>query len=112
MKLAVAAACLAATLSLASQALADGRTIATLQQPVSKPSEFVARGTIWRCAESTCVAGTTPDQTFGVSQCHDVAKHAGQVTEFKNEYNKSLQTIALVQCNEGVVAKGAVTASR
>jgi hypothetical protein len=112
MKLAFAAACLVATLSLASQALADGRTIATLQQPIAKPTEFVARGTIWHCAESTCVAGTTPDETFGAAQCHDVAKHAGPVTEFKNEYNKSLQPTALAQCNEGLAGKGQVTASR
>lgn len=111
MKLAIAAACLAASLSLASQALADGRTIATLSQPVSAPSEFVARGAIWHCAASTCVAGTTPDETFGAAQCHDVAKHAGQVAEFKNEYNKSLQPAALDQCNAGLSPK-TVTAAR
>jgi len=112
MKLAIAAACLAVSLSLASHALADGRTVATLQQPVAKPSEFVARGAIWHCADTTCVAGSTPDETFGASQCRDVAKHAGPVTEFKNEYNKSLQPAALDQCNAGLLPKGAVTASR
>jgi hypothetical protein len=112
MKLAIAAACLVASLSLATHALADGRTVATLQQPVAAPSEFVANGAVWHCAASTCVAGTTPDETFGASQCRDVAKHAGPVAEFKNEYNKTLQPASLQTCNAGLAPKGAVTASR
>ena len=48
MKLIIALACLGASLSLATHALADGRTTATLQQPVA------AKTTFWDPLESTC----------------------------------------------------------
>jgi len=102
MKLAIAAACLAAGLTLASQAFADGRTVVTLAQPVAKPIEFVAVGGVWRCADTACVAETTQDETFGWSQCHAVAKQAGSaVTEFKDEFHV-LQPTALDRCNAHV----------
>ena len=111
MKLAFAVACLAATLSLATSALADGQTTATLQQPVAKKTQFIANGAIWDCADTTCVADNTPDQTFGVGECHAVAKHAGvAIAEFKTSA-KSLQSASLDQCNAGVAPK-AMTASR
>ena len=111
MKLAFAAACLVATLSLATNALADGQTTATLQQPVAKKTQFVANGAIWDCADTTCVADNTPDQTFGIGECHAVAKHAGvAVAEFKTS-SHSLQSASLEQCNAGLAPK-AVTASR
>lgn len=99
MKLAIAAACLAAGLTLASQAFADGRTVVTLEQPVAKPIEFVALGGVWRCADTTCVAGATQEESFGWTQCHAVAKQAGsRVTEFKDDYH-TLQPAALDRCN-------------
>jgi len=99
MKLAIAAACLAAGLTLASQAFADGRTVVTLAQPVAKPVEFVALGGVWRCADTTCVAEATQEETFGWTQCHAVAREAGsRVTEFKDEYH-TLQPAALDRCN-------------
>jgi hypothetical protein len=110
MKLALALACLATSLSLASHALADGRTTATLQQPIAAKTQFIANGSIWDCEGSTCVAGNTPDQTFGSSQCHDVAKHVGAVAEFKNDY-KTLQPTLLDRCNNGLTVK-TTTASR
>jgi len=110
MKLAIALACLAASLSLATHALADGRTTATLQQPIASKTQFIANGAIWDCEGSTCVAGNTPDQTFGSSQCHDVAKHVGAVAEFKNDY-KTLQSASLDRCNAGLTVK-TTTASR
>jgi hypothetical protein len=102
MKLAIAAACLVASLSLATHVLADGRTVVTLQQPVSSAKEFVAGGAIWHCEATTCIAVSTPDQSFGTSQCRDVAKHAGAVAEFKNEFNKTLQPASLERCNAGL----------
>jgi hypothetical protein len=110
MKLALAVACLAASLSLASHALADGRTTATLQQPIPAKVQFIANGAIWDCEGSTCVAGNTPDQTFGPSQCHDVAKKVGAVAEFKNDA-KTLQSASLDRCNTGLAVK-TTTASR
>ncbi|HTX51657.1 MAG TPA: hypothetical protein VME40_19960 [Caulobacteraceae bacterium] len=102
MKLAIAAACLVAGLTLASQAFADGRTVVTLEQPVAKPVEFVADGGVWHCADTTCVAGATPDETFGWNQCHAVAKQAGsRITEFKDEYH-TLQPAALDRCNANI----------
>ena len=110
MKLIIALACLATSLTLATHALADGRTVATLQQPIAAKTTFLANGAIWDCEGSTCVAGNTPDQTFGASQCRDVAKHVGAVAEFKNDY-KTLQPTSLDRCNTGLPAK-TTTASR
>jgi hypothetical protein len=112
MKLAYAAACLAATLSLATNALAEGRTVATLQQPIAKKTQFIAKGAIWDCEDTACVADHTPDQTFGPDQCHKVAKAAGvAVADFKTDY-VSLKPAALDQCNAGLTPKSPVTASR
>jgi len=112
MKLAFATACLVATLSLATNALAEGRTIATLQQPVAKSGQYIVKGAVWDCADTTCVADNTPDQTFGIDECHKVAKLAGVgVAEFKTSA-KSLQQASLDQCNAGVTPKAPVTASR
>ena len=111
MKLIIALACLATSLTLATHALADGRTVATLQQPIAAKTTFLANGAIWDCDQTTCVAGNTPDQTFGPSQCREVAKHAGApVIEFKNDY-KTLQPTSLDRCNTGLPAK-TTTASR
>jgi len=110
MKLIIALACLGASLTLASHALADGRTTATLQQPIAAKTQFIANGAIWDCEGSTCVASVTPDQTFGPSQCHDVAKRVGAVVEFKNDY-RTLQPTSLDRCNAGVAPK-TTTASR
>jgi hypothetical protein len=111
MKLAFAAACLVATLSIATGALADGQTTATLQQPIAKKVQFIANGAIWDCADTTCVAANTPDQTFGIGECHAVAKHTGvAVAEFKTT-SKALQSASLDQCNAGLAPK-TTTASR
>lgn len=112
MKLALAAACLAATLSLAPAALADGRTTVTLQQPVSGKIQFIVYDAIWDCAGTTCVAGATPDGSFGVGQCHAVARKAGAVAQFSNEYNKTLPADLIEKCNTGLAPKPAVTAAR
>jgi hypothetical protein len=111
MKLALAAACLAVSLPLASQAFADGRTVVTLQQPLAKPIEFVADGGVWKCEQATCVAGYTSAETFGPTQCHAVARRAGAVVEFKDDYN-TLQPAALDKCNTGLPGGPAQTASR
>ncbi|MGH6955774.1 MAG: CC_3452 family protein [Caulobacteraceae bacterium] len=105
MKVAFAAACFIASLSLATNALADGRTTATLQHPVSKDIHFVARGALWYCEGTTCLAGLTPDETFGVAQCRDVSTRAGPVSEFKDEA-RSLDSTSLEKCNAGVKVRG------
>jgi hypothetical protein len=112
MKLAFAAACLVATLSLATNALAEGQTTATLAQPIAKKAQFIVKGAIWDCADTTCVADNTPDQTFGMDECRMVAKHAGvAVVDFKTSA-KALQSASLEQCNAGLTSKTSVTASR
>jgi hypothetical protein len=110
MKLIIALACLAISLSLATHALADGQVTAKLQQPIAAKTQFVANGAIWDCEGATCVASNLPDQTFGASQCRDVAKRVGPVAEFKNDY-KTLQPASLDRCNTGLTAK-TTTASR
>jgi hypothetical protein len=111
MKLAFAAACLAATLSLATNALADGPTTATLQQPIAQKTQFIVGGVIWDCAGASCVAANASEYMFGPGECRDVAKRAGvAITEFKTGA-KTLQSAALDKCNAGLGPKS-VTASR
>jgi hypothetical protein len=110
MKLALAAACLVANLSLATVALADGAT-ATLAQPVAKQTEFVLNGALWTCNGSTCESQSVPDMYFGPGECHSVALKAhAPVADFKSSA-KTLQPASLEQCNKGVAATS-VTASR
>jgi hypothetical protein len=112
MKLAFAAACLVASLSLATNALADGRTVATLAQPVAKKTQFILKGAIWDCADTTCVADNTPDQTFGMDECHMVAKKAGVAVVDFSAPGKALQSASLEHCNAGLTPASSVTASR
>jgi hypothetical protein len=110
MKLAFAAACLAATLSLATNALADPTT-ATLQQPIAQKTQFIVGGVIWDCAGAACVADAASPYMFGPGECRDVAKRAGvAIAEFKTGA-KTLQSAALDKCNAGLAPKS-VTASR
>ena len=111
MKLLIAAACLAATLSLAGEALAGGRTIATLEQPVAARTKMIVAGSVWECQGGTCVAAYTPDNSFGQSECHDLVKHVGRITEFKDDIH-SLETAKLERCNVGAPAAGTTTAAR
>jgi len=102
MKLALAAACLAASFSLASQAFADGRTLITLEQPVAKPVEFVAQGGVWDCTGNICVAEATQDGTFGWSQCRAVAKQAGSRVTADSDAYHTLQQAQLDRCNANI----------
>lgn len=107
MKLAIALACLIASLSLATHSIAG--TVATLQQPVAKPVQFVANGALWNCKDNTCVAGSVDDMYFGPGECHTVAKHAGvAVSDFKTTSARTLETKDLDQCNAGLAPKTSV----
>jgi hypothetical protein len=111
MKLALAAACLAATSLFASQALAGPPATATLEQPLAAKVKIVADGAVWVCAAASCVASYTPDESlFGVSECKDLAKQVGRVTSFQNSVRPALQPAALDKCN--TAARAAVTAAR
>jgi hypothetical protein len=109
MKFVLAASCLAVSLALATHALADP-TVATLQQPVAAKMQFIANGAIWDCEQSTCVAANPPAQSFGISQCHDVARRAGPVAEFKTE-GRTLAADLLDRCNTGASSKTSLAVS-
>lgn len=109
MRFVFAAACVAA-LSFATSALADSPAVATLQQPVAKRVQFVSNATIWDCEGSTCTAANAQDMYFGASECHDVAKHAGLVSEFKND-SKTLPQSSLDRCNAGLSSPHATAAT-
>jgi hypothetical protein len=110
MKLVLAASCLAVSLALATHALADGPTVATLQQPLAVKTQFIANGAIWDCEQSTCVAANPPAQSFGISQCHDVARRAGPVAEFKTG-GRTLAADLLERCNAGAQPKTSLAVS-
>jgi hypothetical protein len=101
MRFVVAAACVAAGLSSGTAALADSPAVAALQQPIAKPIQFISNAAIWDCEGSTCTAANAQDMYFGPSECHEVAKRAGPVGEFKNA-SKTLQQTALDRCNAGL----------
>jgi hypothetical protein len=101
MRFVIAAACVVAALSVATDALADGPTVATLQQPVAKRLQFVSNSAIWDCEGTSCTAANAQDMYFGASECHDIAKHAGLVSEFKSD-SKTLPQASLDRCNAGL----------
>jgi hypothetical protein len=101
MRFVVAAACIAASLSFGTAALADSPVVAALQQPIAKPIQFISNAAIWDCEGSTCTAANAQDMYFGPSECHEVAKRAGPISEFKNA-SKTLQQAALDRCNAGL----------
>ena len=113
MKLALAAACLAATSLFASQPLAGGGVAVTLEQPVKAKTKIVADGAVWVCEQTSCVAGYTPDESlFGVAECKDLAKQVGRVTSFQANSKPALQPAALEKCNSAVKAPATITAAR
>jgi len=109
MKLAFAVACLAVSLALASHALADGRTVVTLQQPLAKHVDFIVNGAIWNCDGATCTAAVE-SQTLGVQQCHTVALHAGPVSSAVNS-GKTLAADQLDACNHGIAPKATIASA-
>ena len=110
MKLAIALACLIASLSLATHALAD--TTATLQQPVAKPTQFIVDHAMWDCKDTTCVSSLVEPMYFGAQECHAVAKNAGvAVADFKTSNAKTLRTADLDKCNAGLAPKTSVAAA-
>jgi hypothetical protein len=111
MKLAIALACLIASLSLATHALAD--TTATLQQPVAKPTQFIVDHALWDCSGTTCVSSGVEEMYFGAQECHAVAKNAGvAVADFKaSAPGHTLRTAELDKCNAGLAPKTSVAAA-
>jgi hypothetical protein len=107
MKLAIALACLIASLSLASHSFAE--TTATLQQPVAKPTQFIVDHAVWDCSGSTCVSANVDPMYFGADECRSVAKNArAAVADFKTENAKTLRTAELDKCNAGLAPKTSV----
>jgi hypothetical protein len=110
MKLAIALACLTASLSLAGQSFAD--TTATLQQPVAKPTQFIVDHAIWDCQDTTCVSVGVEEMYFSAQECHSVAKNAGvAVADFKTTTQRALKTADLDKCNAGLGPKTSVAAT-
>jgi hypothetical protein len=106
MKLAIAAGCLAVSLAVATSALADGRSVLTLQQPVARHVDFIVNGAIWNCDGATCSAAVEP-QTLGVQQCHTVALKVGPVASAQNGVH-SLAADQLDACNHGIAPRTTV----
>ena len=111
MKLAFAAACLAAASLFAGQALADEITTATLEQPVAVKTTLIAAHSAWVCEQDTCAA-VVQDGTFGVDTCHQLAKQVGRIAAFQNQYHRTLKAADVDKCNAGAKPAGAITAAR
>ena len=109
MKLIIATACLLATLGVASHALADGRSVLTLQQPLAKHVDFIADNAMWRCDGTTCAA-SVDSQTLGVNQCRAVALHVGPVAAAEND-GHTLKSDQLDHCNAGLAPHATVASA-
>jgi hypothetical protein len=110
MKLAIALACLIASLSLATHSFAD--TTATLQQPVAKPTQFIVDHALWDCAGTTCVSSGVEPMYFGAQECRSVAKNAGVAgADFTTSTAKTLKSAELDKCNAGLAPKTSVAAA-
>jgi hypothetical protein len=111
MKRLIVAACAALTLGAAGAAFADGQVNATLEQPQSGHLQLIAGGAVFRCAETSCVAGYGPDEAGSVSGCKDLARKVGPLSYYAQ--TRPLDGKELAKCN--AVAAGprpATTASR
>ena len=111
MKLAIAAACLVATLALANHVHAQGRSTATLAQPAPARITFIAASASWTCEGTSCVSGYTPQDPIGVSECRELTRQVGAVADFKDE-DRVLKPADIERCNRGAASAPAVTASR
>jgi hypothetical protein len=109
MKLLIAVACLAATLGVATHALADSQTTVTLQQPLAKHVDFIVNGAMWRCDGATCAA-FVPEQTLGVNECRSVALKVGPVASAQNDAH-TLPSDQLDKCNAGIVSHTTVASA-
>ena len=106
MKIQFAAACAVLSLGMTSAAFADGRVVATLEQPQS--AKFIAAHSTWSCANGACVTGIAPDDAGTVEGCKDVAKKMGRVVSYA-EFNKPLDAKSLAKCNMVAAAPASVT---
>jgi hypothetical protein len=111
MKLALAAACLAASLMLAGHVSAQGITTVNLEQPVPAKMQFIADGADWVCQGQTCVSSFTPQDPIDFSDCQALAKQVGRVSAYKDE-DRALKPADLDRCNKSAVAVVSVSASR
>ena len=111
MKLALAVACLAASLSLAGHVFAQGQATAVLQKPLASATEVVAAHSVWKCAQTSCIATATPGVPLGASDCRELARHVGAISDFRDE-SHTLQTVELQRCDAGFVTPDVTTAQR
>jgi hypothetical protein len=111
MKLALAAACLVASLSLAGHVFAQGQATAVLEKPVTGKIEIIAAHSVWDCAQTTCIATATPAVPLGAGDCRELARHVGAIVDFKDE-SHGLLPVDLQRCDAGFGAPNAVTAQR
>jgi hypothetical protein len=111
MKLALAAACLVATVSLAGNVFAEGRAVAQLEKPLASKVEVIAGHAVWDCEQSTCIATATPGVPVGAADCHELARHVGAIIDLKDE-SHALQPVDLQRCDAGFAVGSSVTAQR
>ena len=111
MKHLIAAACAVLSLGAASAAFADGQVTATLEQPQLTHVKLVAGQAVFRCADTSCVAGYAPDVAGSVDGCKALARQVGRVSAYSQV--KPLDEKSLAKCNAVAAApKAATTASR
>jgi hypothetical protein len=101
---------LAGLISLgAGSAFADTVLVATLAQPVSKPTKVIASDTLWSCDGASCQTAVSDYRAASTSLCRDLTKEVGAV----NAYGPAGSAFAadqLAKCNAGRAAR--TTASR
>lgn len=111
MKLALAAACLVASFSLAGPVFAEGRAVAQLEKPLTSKVEVIAGHAVWECEQTSCVATETPAIPLGAAECRELARHVGAIIDLKDE-SHALQPVDLQRCDAGFAMTPSVTAQR
>ena len=111
MKHLIAAAFAVLSLGAANAAFADGQVTATLQQPQAAHLKLVAGHAVFRCADTSCIAGYAPDDAGSLDSCKALARQVGALSFYGQ--TKPLDDKSLAKCNAVAAApKAATTASR
>jgi hypothetical protein len=77
----------------------SGRYTATLAQPLDTKKEIIVNRNIWRCAGSTCVLASVPDDPNSIRDCHALARKVGALIAYGPE-GRPFEADKLAKCND------------
>lgn len=94
-KIAMFAAAVAATCSMAGAAMAHDLISSSLQTPITGTADVTAGGVVWSCSGATCTVKSDDLGDFdALDACKTIARQYGVVASFTG-----LDTAGLAKCN-------------